>query len=130
MKAADIREFQMYDFRLSQLKDDLSINEDGKIIAVDSASEVGQRVKIHLRRFWQEWFLNISLGVPYFEKILGEKNTNQADLYIRKEINSVYGVKSINSLFISRQYPARTVSVNADITTIYGTTVSVRISEG
>jgi len=45
------------------------------VIAADT-EEIDQRLRGALRLFRGEWFLDQSLGVPYFEKILGLKGVS------------------------------------------------------
>lgn len=70
---------------------------------------VGQRLKIRLLSFRGDWFINTTYGVPYWESILGRKQTSKAatDLIFQTEILAEQGVKEIasfNSTFVNRQY--------------------------
>lgn len=49
---------------------------DGKFEEVSGLQAVGQRVKDTLFTFTGEWFLDTEFGVPYLEKILGQKTQN------------------------------------------------------
>lgn len=86
----------------------LAINSDndiyfttaGRLVLIegqDSNEEILQRIKIRLRFFKSEWFLNIDHGVPYFQDILGSKSldNNIIESIFRKEILAVKGVKSL-----------------------------------
>lgn len=70
---------------------------------------VGQRLKIRLLSFRGEWFINTAYGVPYWESILGRKQTSKiaTDLIFQTEILAEAGVKEIvsfDSSFVNRQY--------------------------
>jgi hypothetical protein len=70
---------------------------------------VGQRLKIRLLTFYGEWFINTVYGVPYFSRLLGQKQTSKAaaDLIFQSQILSEPGVKEIvsfDSTFVNRQY--------------------------
>jgi hypothetical protein len=70
---------------------------------------VGQRLKIRLLTFRQEWFLDTTYGVPWFQRLLGQKQTSKAaaDLIFQQEILKEQGVKEIvtfNSTFVNRKY--------------------------
>lgn len=70
---------------------------------------VGQRLKIRLLTFYGEWFINTVYGVPYFQMLLGQKQTSKAaaDLIFQQQILAENGVKEIvsfDSTFINRQY--------------------------
>lgn len=70
---------------------------------------VGQRLKIRLLTFYGEWFINTVYGVPYWQRLLGVKQTSKAaaDLIFQQQILAEDGVKEIvtfNSTFINRIY--------------------------
>jgi hypothetical protein len=70
---------------------------------------VGQRLKIRLLSFQGEWFINTVYGVPYWQRLLGVKQTSKAaaDLIFQQQILAEQGVKEIvsfNSTFVNRQY--------------------------
>lgn len=60
---------------------------------VEGADEVVQRLRQRLRAFLSEWFLDTSLGVPYFQEIL-KKNPQQGvvDAILKKHIVTTPGV--------------------------------------
>lgn len=70
---------------------------------------VGQRLKIRLLTFYGEYFINTVYGVPYWERILGIKQTSKAaaDLIFQQQILAEVGVKelvSFESTFVNRKY--------------------------
>ena len=70
---------------------------------------VGQRLKIRLLTFYGEWFINTVYGVPYFQRLLGQKQTSKAaaDLIFQSQILAEPGVKEIvtfDSTFVNRKY--------------------------
>lgn len=70
---------------------------------------VGQRLKIRLLTFLGEWSFNTVYGVPYWQRLLGVKQTSKAaaDLIFQQQILAEDGVKEIvsfNSTFVNRQY--------------------------
>lgn len=77
---------------------DMIIGNKGKLAKVAGAPEVRQRTIIALRHYWQEYFLNVPTGMPWYELILGSKDTKQAELLIRDTALKVPGVISILSL--------------------------------
>ncbi len=74
---------------------DVIIDRKGKLAKIKGSSEVRQRAIIALRHYWQEYFLNVPAGVPWYELILGSKDTKQAELLIRDAVLKVPGVISI-----------------------------------
>lgn len=69
---------------------------------------VAQRLRIRLLTFREEWFLDTSYGVPYFQYILGHKIKKSAvDLIFQREILAENGVKELTffeSTFENRKY--------------------------
>ena len=70
---------------------------------------VGQRLKIRLQTFLGEWFINTVYGVPYWQRLLGVKQTSKAaaDLIFQQQILAEDGVKEIvtfTSTFVNRKY--------------------------
>jgi hypothetical protein len=70
---------------------------------------VAQRLKIRLLTFQNEWFLDTTYGVPYWQRLLGIKQTSKAaaDLIFQQQILAEEGVKEIvsfDSSFANRQY--------------------------
>lgn len=70
---------------------------------------VGQRLKIRLLTFLGEWSFNTVYGIPYWQRLLGIKQTSKAaaDLIFQQEILKEEGVKEIvsfESTFVNRKY--------------------------
>lgn len=59
----------------------LSIGDDGDIqnATVEGPEEIRQHLGQRLQTFLNEWFLDLSIGLPYFEEIL-IKQPNQAGI--------------------------------------------------
>lgn len=76
---------------------DLYFTNYALTFTTNKADEILQRVKVRLRFFEGEWFLNTAHGVPYFEKIIGQKPANLNiinDIFIN-ELLDVDGVLSV-----------------------------------
>lgn len=69
---------------------------------------VKQRLFILLHTFMEEWFLDTTYGIPYWQSILGKKTTKSAvDLIFQQKILAENGVKEItefSSTFVNRVY--------------------------
>lgn len=79
---------------------DIYFNSAGKLVLIsdqDTDEEILQRIKIRLRFFKGEWFLNTEHGIPYFQDILGSKSldNNIIESIFRKAILDVKGVKAL-----------------------------------
>lgn len=105
---------------------DLALDQDGDLafsggdlVLITGAEEVAQRIRIRLRLFRGEWFLDEGAGVPYFERILGAKLGRQGLVSIvREELRRVQGVASIESL--SAEIEGRRARITFRVTTNAG----------
>lgn len=79
---------------------DILLDNDGDISLVNGkislTNNTAQAVKIRLKTFRSEYFLDIKRGIPYYQSILGKKTTKQQiDSIFKKEILSVKNVLKI-----------------------------------
>ena len=89
---------------------DLYFTSAGRLVTIDNKNtdaEILQRIKVRLRFFKDEWFLNSEHGVPYFQDIvspegsdpyiLGSKSLdlNILESIFREQILDVEGVKGL-----------------------------------
>lgn len=90
---------------------------------VDTPEAVAQAVKTRLGLWYGEWFLDTSDGTPWNEQILGKRTRGRNyDAAIRQRILGTQGVSEISEYSSSFDGNTRALSVQATITTIYGTT--------
>lgn len=93
---------------------DLSINREGKLASVYGPEEVKQRILVSLRHYWEEYFLNVPDGIPWYEIILGSKDLATVESIIRGKILDVPGVVAIVSIDIRFSSSAeRQVAIDA-----------------
>ena len=60
------------DLKLDTTTHDLDVTA-GKLTLLDGVDYVAQACEVRLKFFLGEWFLDQRLGVPWFQKILGQK---------------------------------------------------------
>lgn len=95
---------------------------DGNQIAVvNGGEEVVQQVRSRLLFYLDEWFLDTTVGLPYFQKFY----TNPADLAgiesrIKSEIISTDGILNLLSFEYDFNRKTRQFAVNFEAETIYG----------
>ena len=99
---------------------DLFFNDTGDMRFINGIYYVRQKVSIRLKWFLGEWYLNLLIGVPWYQKIL-IKNPNKLDVidYIKRQILLTEGIDSLekfNLEFVAR----RTISVTFTAITNYG----------
>ncbi|MEX4584681.1 hypothetical protein MY756_05540 [Haemophilus influenzae] len=87
----------MIDLKLSG-QHDLMI-KDRKLVLVDGVNQKAQQIKVVLLTFLGEWFLDTTIGLPYFDEIL-TKNPDNARIQsiFRKKIMGVKGVLAVERL--------------------------------
>ena len=101
---------------------DYSFGQRPVSFLVNSPDAVGQAVMTALKLFQGEWFVDISVGVPYNTKILGFNNVVNVDYEIQSAILGVPGVSSIVSYSSYYAPTTRNIIISATINTVYGTT--------
>lgn len=86
----------------------------GSLETVSGRGAVRQAIECRLRTFRGEWFLDGSIGVPYFDGILGTKNPalDAVRSVLRQEILSVPGVIRLVSLEIDLERSARRLTAS------------------
>lgn len=105
--------FMAMTFAVNPDNNDIFINRNGSLQVVYGVEEVRQRILIALQHNWNEYFLNVPAGVPWYEVILGSKDKRTAELILRKTILDVPGVVSILKLFTL--YESRKFSLYATV---------------
>jgi hypothetical protein len=119
------------DLLVNNLAWDLSV-KGRKLQTVSKSEQVAQSVGIRLQRQLGEWFLNTTVGIPWYGAggILGSKNQNNAELLIRQEILGTPQVLSMPSFGASWNATSRTLSVGVQVKTTYGQNVSTQVTVG
>lgn len=100
----------MTDLKLDSTHDIAIENND--LVLIESVEAIAQDVLIRLQFFLGEWFLDTRLGVPYFEKVLGQKPrlTALKGLF-RKVILSAPGMLGMKDFLIDFNGVTRTLTV-------------------
>ena len=94
---------------------DLVINPSGRLQTTHGTDEVRQRIIIALLHLYGEYFLNSQSGMPYYEIILGSKDTSILETLARQTILDVPNVISIVSLNMDFNGKIRFVALAAQV---------------
>lgn len=86
----------------------------------DDPEGVAQNVKTRLQLWQGQWFLNTADGTPWLQEILGKHEA--VDMIIRNRILGTPGVKEITEFQSVLGPESRTLSIQATLDTIYGST--------
>ncbi len=117
-----------FDFQINPSTGDMT---SGYVTGKD---EILQRVSTRLYRYLGEWFVNTSVGLPWYNGqsdllpgtltrengILGSRDFNRAELLIRNEIAETEGVIRIVNFRAKFDNVTREFRVTADIATDFG----------
>lgn len=109
------------------MTNDILITKDGDLYLdpvkadIQLTGSIAQGIMIRLRWFFNEWVLNPSMGVPYYEDIFG-KNPNLIKIrsIINEQIYSVEGVDVVTSLEISVDSVKRIATINYSVQSLEG----------
>jgi hypothetical protein len=91
----------------------------------DLVTYTAQRLFDNLSFFLNEWFLDLREGIPYFEKIIGQKpDLPLIDTLYRRAILATPGVGAITNLQLDFDRTARALAIHFEATLVDGTTIT------
>lgn len=111
---------------------DILLDEDGDLVLdgdglhfVSGLAAVVQGIRFRLGLFRGEWFLNLDVGVPWYDEVLGE-HFDEAHVrqLVADAINDTPGVKEITELTVKFDNKTRLITVTWAATTLFGDTPS------
>lgn len=116
------------DLKLDSNNDIVLVNNE--IVLVDEYDAIAQHMRIRLRTFLGEWYLDERIGMPYFEEFL-VKNPNKIVMQsrIREAMLETPGVISVDSLVFDFNTLDRSLEVTAQVTLDGDTTFNFTFSE-
>ncbi|WOE32189.1 MULTISPECIES: hypothetical protein [unclassified Acinetobacter] len=88
---------------------------------VNSAEGVAQAVMTRLKLWTGEWFADTSDGTGWGTDVLGKYTNEMYEMLLRQRILETSGVERIDSFESSFNGSTRKLSIEATITTVYGT---------
>lgn len=114
------------DLLLSESGELLIINND--LVLTDSNTNTAQAIKRKLATFEGEWFLDESIGLPYFDDILGKGKflSNIKTIYLR-EIQSVPEVAEILEFNIDEDPVTRTLIISFTVKDDAGNIIEIEL---
>lgn len=112
------------DLRLDPTTGDLELVE-GDFELVAGGESIASDLASRLQTFAGEWFLDTSIGLPYFTEIAGRPTTRRLDELFREAINETPGVTEI--LELELQQTGRTLSLVFRVATDLGTLIDASL---
>ena len=111
------------DAALNIAGDDIDLTT-GDLRLLEGDEAIAQSLRIGLRFFLAEWFLDLRIGVPYFQEILGEKQREPVLRSIfREAILITPGIVSLTGLSIDYDPSSRILTVEFSAQTQDGGTI-------
>ncbi len=96
----------------------------------ERAEAVAQNVKTRLILLQEEWFLDLSAGVPWLQKIMVKPaRLLLANTIIKRTMLKTDGVTKIVSYSTSFDRETRRLNVAATLNTIYDETIDIQVSK-
>lgn len=116
------------DLKLDPVSGDIDISK-GALVLLEGVDAIIQNLRIRLRFFLGEWFLDTRLGVPYFQKLLGQKlNKAAVQSIFRKAILGTSGVKKVSAIQVDYEGISRKLLVRFTAT-VTGTEMPIKFEE-
>lgn len=114
-------------YRKLDANGDYTFGNGQKDFWIDVPEAVAQAIQTGLLLFQGEWVYDITVGMPWFQGVLGKYTQDSADATVQLQIYNTTGVTNINSFESTTDPKTRNYSVvNADVNTVYGpTTVQI-----
>lgn len=95
---------------------------------VNSSAAVAQAIQTALKLIQGEWFLDNTVGVPYFTQVLGYNTQSLYDSVIKQAILGVQGVNAILNYSSSLNTVTRMLTVNVTVNTIFSLGVATSVT--
>jgi len=108
---------------------DLSV-VDGEIALVAENEAIRQHLQIRLKTFLGEWFLDTTIGMPYFEEFLIKSPSKLImEARMREAILETPGIASINSLLFLFESSTRSMTITFEAALADNTTFQFNFTE-
>lgn len=102
---------------------------NNNFVVVDGITALRDRLATNLKTFQNEWYLDPTLGIPYFEQVF-TKAVNVGVLYtiFSGVIRKTEGVAAVNSLVFDQDNANRVLTITFSVTSDDGTILEETIS--
>jgi hypothetical protein len=87
---------------------------------INSPACVAQSVLTRLKLWQGQWFLDLTAGTPWLQKVLGKTSKKTYDLAIRARVLGTQGVTAITNYSSTLDPATRVLTVSIDIMTQFG----------
>lgn len=106
---------------------DIKIDPQLGLVFVSGIDGIVQLARISMLLFLGEWFMNMDIGIPYYDELLGDASKTpgvreRAEAVFAAAILGVPGVVSINQLTVDIDPSGRSMTVTWSAATLFGDT--------
>ena len=91
------------DFELDEVTGNLIL----PLRLISGPRKIAQSVRIQLRTWLGEWFLDLDHGVPYLTGVLGRQRVEMVEQILRQQVLNVNGVRRVTELKLDMDVRAR-----------------------
>jgi hypothetical protein len=109
--------------RAQDASGDYTFGQSEANFLINSSDCVAQLVLTRLKLWEGEWSLDTTEGTPWYQQVLGAGTKPFYDIAIQNRILSTQGVVSINTYSSSVDPTTRQLSIDANISTQFGSDV-------
>jgi len=104
---------------------DLEILNNNLRMTTNTSQWLSCKLEARLKTFFGEWFINSTIGVPYFEQILKKQvDINNVTTILSDYIKNTRGVKELITFDVDYDNISRHYKYTFEVTSNDGTTVS------
>ncbi len=104
---------------------------NGNLVIIEDTDQIRQAIGEALRTFFGEWFLDNTIGVPWFQQILiSHPNLDVIQAILIDTVLSVPGVAQLNSFTFNYVNGTRSLSVTFVALSSNGQTIKVNQTVG
>lgn len=102
-----------------------ALDENGDIVTsgrhfLTEREEIAQTIKTRLRLYIGEYFRDITVGTPWFDKILDKSTQSNAEAELRRRIVNTNGVIQLTSFSSDFDRTTRKFSISVSVLTEFG----------
>jgi hypothetical protein len=91
---------------------DLDLSRSGDVALLEGAERIAQQIKVSLQTLLGEWFLDVTVGVPYLERVLVKTPDRAAiEAIFRARITAVQGVSLVRRLDLTIDHQGRALAI-------------------
>lgn len=96
------------------------LDENQNLAKVEGHAEVMQAVRVLLRTFLEEWWLDPDFGIAYLEKILKRDfNPAVAASEVRRKVAALDGVQRVYGVSVVQSADHSTVTITLSVLSVY-----------